>query len=412
MCRLFVGRTILTKRKHDKGGGIHFTVGTVAGHDSAEGLDLRKDLALVKASLLYADSVKLCSPGASVLSGIAEFREATTEEQAKLVVRFLPDLQPSFTPQEIGFFEAAVGMRSREEKRRIKKKTRQEILAMVSEKQHELEAMVVGQHHAAGIEGFREAVHSGLLTVHPFRETSAEAIVAATIRGDGNPLRGFDLADLLLELIDEAMGAVKDASTYPLFDDLTGDFVREAVRDGLLTPTEAGLTRGRYGGLSGDLLRRLPLFEQASLSDVLAVRRELEAPLRGFKLAVSSFSREVRSAAWESEFSEEADALFREKIEPEVQRIEEAVSENASLKEFAYRTARHGATPATFGAVIGVASNLPTLAGAAAGGLPILSAAGVKALLDRRDKLREIEDNQLYFYYRAGERLGIRLGEN
>lgn len=44
------------------------------------------------------------------------------------------------------------------------------------------------------------------------------------------------------------------------------------------------------------------------------------------------------------------------------------------------------------------------LAGAAAGGLPILGAAGVKALLDRRDKLREIRDNQLYFYYRAGER--------
>jgi hypothetical protein len=29
--------------------------------------------------------------------------------------------------------------------------------------------------------------------------------------------------------------------------------------------------------------------------------------------------------------------------------------------------------------------------------------------LDRRDRLREIQDNQLYFYYRAGERLGTRL---
>jgi hypothetical protein len=179
-----------------------------------------------------------------------------------------------------------------------------------------------------------------------------------------------------------------------------------------LTPTEAGVARGRHGGLSADLLRRLPLFEEASLSDVLAIRCELEGPLRGFRLAVSGFSREVRSAAWEREFLEEADALFREKVEPEVQRIEEAVSENASLKEFAYRTARHGATPATFGAVIGVASDLPTLAGAAAGGLPILGAAGVKALLDRRDKLREIRDNQLYFYYRAGERLRTRLGRD
>jgi hypothetical protein len=32
--------------------------------------------------------------------------------------------------------------------------------------------------------------------------------------------------------------------------------------------------------------------------------------------------------------------------------------------------------------------------------------------LDCRDKLREIQDNQLYFYYRAGERLGTRLGRN
>jgi hypothetical protein len=48
-------------------------------------------------------------------------------------------------------------------------------------------------------------------------------------------------------------------------------------------------------------------------------------------------------------------------------------------------------------------------AGVAAGGLPILAAAGFKALLDRRDKLKEIRDNQLYFYYRAGERLGTRL---
>jgi hypothetical protein len=144
---------------------------------------------------------------------------------------------------------------------------------------------------------------------------------------------------------------------------------------------------------------------------VLAIRRELEGPLRGFRVAVSGFSREIRSAAWEPDFPEEAEALFRERVEQEVARIEEAVRENGLLRELAWRTARHGATPATFGAVIGVASDLPTLAGAAAGGLPVLGAAGVKALLDRRDKLREIRDNQLYFYYRAGERLGTRLRE-
>ncbi len=85
--------------------------------------------------------------------------------------------------------------------------------------------MVLEQHRAAGIEGFKEAARSGLLEVHPFRRTSAAAVVEATLRGRGDLLRGFDLSDLLVEFLDEAM----DASTYPLFDDLTGAFIAEAV---------------------------------------------------------------------------------------------------------------------------------------------------------------------------------------
>ncbi len=120
---------------------------------------------------MYADRVKLCSVGAAVLSGIAKFEEASTEARAQLVVKFLPDLQLSMTPQEIHFFEAVDGLRSREEKRRIPKRTREESLAMVDDHQEELKAMLLEQHQAAGIEGFREAVKSGILEVHPFRRT-------------------------------------------------------------------------------------------------------------------------------------------------------------------------------------------------------------------------------------------------
>lgn len=389
-------------------GGLQFTIGSAAGHDSPETLNLREDLALTKATLLYADHVKLCSVGSSVLTGIAEYAEASTEKRARLVVRFLPDLQPSFTPDEIHFFEAVVGLRGRAEKRRINQRTRREILGMVAEQQEELDAMVLEQHEAAGIHGFREAVKSGRLEIHPFRETSAEAVVEAMLSGGGNLLYGIDLVDVLDEYIDQVSGAVADGSTYPVFDDLTGDFVAEAVRAGLITATETGVDRSRYGGISSDLLRRLPLFETASLSDIMDIRRALEGPLRGFRLAVAGFSGEIRSAAWDPGFPDEADALFREKVEPEVERIEEEVRQNAGLAEFAWRTARHGATPATFGGVIGAVSDLPTLAGAAAGALPGLGAAGFKALADRRENLKEIQANQLYFYYRAEREIGRR----
>src|SRR5215211_3166428 len=197
-------------------GGVHFTIGSAAGHDSAETLDLREDLALVKASLLYADRVKLCSLGASVLSGIAQFQEASTEEQARLVVGFLPDLAPSMSSREIHFFEAALGLRGREEKQRISKRTRREILSMVSEKEGELE-------------------------VHPFRHTPAQSLIEATIRGGGNPLYGLDLVDLLKEFLDQVKSAVEGGFTYPMFDDLTGNFVAEAIRSGLIRSSEASI---------------------------------------------------------------------------------------------------------------------------------------------------------------------------
>jgi len=149
------------------------------------------------------------------------------------------------------------------------------------------------------------------------------------------------------------------------------------------------------------LLQRLPLFEEATVAEVLDIRRELERPLRGFRLAVSDFSSQIRSAGWEPEFAEEVDALFREKVQPEIERIEEAVRENQSLDELARRVVRLGATRATFGAVIGSVSDLSALAGLAIG----LGSASVQAYLDQQERLQDIQDQQLYFYYGAQELL-------
>jgi hypothetical protein len=112
-------------------GGLHFTVASSAGRDSPGVLDLSEDLALVKASLLYADKVRLCSAGSSVLSSIAQYAEASPEERAKLVVRFLPELQPSMGTDELRFFEATVGLCPRRERRAVSRSARREIISMV-----------------------------------------------------------------------------------------------------------------------------------------------------------------------------------------------------------------------------------------------------------------------------------------
>jgi hypothetical protein len=285
---------------------LHFTVASTAGHNSPGQLDLAEDLDLVKASLLYADKVRLCSVGSSFLSAIAQYAEAPEKERAKLVVRYLPVLQPSMGADEIHFMEAAVGMRSRREERSISKRTRKEILGMVREEGEELRAAVLHQHRAAGIEGFRAAVREGLLEVHTFRQTSVEALIEAQLRGNGDWLRGVDIADVLVEYLDLASEAVMDGTTYPLLDAPTAEFVAAVEGAGFAEIPVPAADRGRYSGLARDLLRRLPLFEMATIDEVLDIRRDLRMPLLGFRQAVGGFAREVRTAAWQVGFADEA----------------------------------------------------------------------------------------------------------
>lgn len=380
---------------------------SATGHDSPGRLDLGEDLALVKASLLYADRVRLCSVGSSVLSSIAEVAEAPKKEQAKLVVGHLGDLEPSMGADEVRFFEAAVGMGSRREQRRVKGRSRREILAIVGEKGEKLKRDVVDQHKAAGIEGFREAVRAGVLDVHTFGQTSAEAMIEAHIRGGGNWLGGVDVADVFVEFYEQASAAVGDGKTYPLFDAPTARFVAAAEGLGFSEDSEAAASRGRHAGLAGDLLRRLPLFEKASVSEILDIRHDLRVPLLGFRQKVRDFAGEVRSATWQDSFAEEADALFRERVEPEVERIEDAVRENSSYAELGRRVLRHGATGLAGGVVGGFLASASSLADVSVAAL--LGGAGgpmVRVLLDKHRRLRELEENQLYFYYAAGETLG------
>lgn len=387
--------------------GLHFTVASAAGHNSPGKLDLSEDLALVKASLLYADKVRLCSVGSSFLSAIAEYAEAPEKERAKLVVRYLHDFQPSMSADEVRFFEAVVGMRSRKEERAVPKRTRKEILGMVREEGEELRRNILEQHRAAGIEGFREAVREGVLEVHTFGQTSVAALVEAHLKGNGNWLSGVDIADVLVEFLEQASEAVQARTTYPLLDAPTAEFVAAVEGAGFAEISTTAADRGRYSGLAGDLLRRLPLFKLARIDEVLDIRRDLRVPLLGFRQAVAEFAREVRSAAWQRGFAEESEALFREKVEPEVEKIEHAVRENSSYAELGRRVLRHGGTgvvSGVFGGFLASASSLTEVSSAA-----LLGGMGgplTQAFLDKHRRLRELEDNQLYFYYAAGEAMG------
>ena len=262
----------------------------------------------------------------------------------------------------------------------------------------ELEAMVEDRFEAYNASGLEEARATEMVDLYSFEHTDAEGILAMAT-GEGDLAMETAIDDIAFEYMEQTFEAIRGGATYPMFDAPLGDIIGEAVREGLILPTPGTTQRARHAGLAGDVLQRLPTFEEMTVAEVLDIRKELERPLRGFRGAIGEFSRQIESATWESGFAEEVELIFREQVEPEVDEIDEAVRQNKELTELARKVGRHGISFGGMGAVIGSVAGLPSLTGLVFGLGTGLFQAGV----DLNEKFKSIEGNQLYFYYHARE---------
>lgn len=385
--------------------GLRFAVGSLRYTNDRSGrADLRGELGLVKAALLYADHVELCSYGSAVMSALDDLTNLPTRQRLELMREFAPEMKPAATAEQLAVFNEIIDNMIRRPPgskgwRRLPPQQRQQFQSM-DETWEKMRALVEGHFREAGAESFRAAQDSGLLTLRPFSRVTPMDLLRA---GVGESLEPY--ADKVHEEYQEAvLASVRDAGTYPLFDDLTGDLVGEAVRRGTLRPTPGAAARGRHAGLSGDLLQRLPLFERAGVDEILDIRGELAEYLDAFRLAVSEFSEAVAPAAWEKpEFEEEAGRVYREKVATAVRGIETAVKEHRQLKNLSnsYGPPAAGAAATSFGAFVGSGSALAALLVLAAG----LPAAAYRGAVARATERHQVEGDRLYFYYYAGRAL-------
>ncbi len=389
----------------ESGAGVHFTVGSLGyKNERMGGIDFRAELGLVRAALLYADEVELVSVAGSFVASLDRLSRLSMVEQLALMRRILPVVEPDAPRARmdsmLGRIDAIVAKLKRH--RRLKR-DEEVMVKYLKGRWPEMEAVVEEAFDNWGAHDFRVALRSGRLTLRPFAATTPDAIIDLGMASEmGHDIVG-PAADASWEEYKAAiLEAVGDKDTYPLLDDLTGDdVVRRAVRSGLIRPTPGAERRGRHGGLSGDLLQRLPMFERADVAAVLDVREELSEYLGAFREAVADSASTIGSASWDSSrFAEEANLVFRETVGPSVERIEQRVKNDRSLKELTYRYA-----PPFLG---GIASMGAFVGGQdALAGLAAL-AAGISVSDALRSRSMGVEQERLYFYYRAGRSFGRR----
>ena len=197
-----------------------------------------------------------------------------------------------------------------------------------------------------------------------------------------------------------------DSSSYPLFDTETKKIADRGMNRGLVNLSEVGARRGKHVALAHDLISRPPIFEDASISEVLDVREELKGPLLRFRSAVLQFSDSIKSEPWSRDFETEADQVIRRDVDPLLQEIEDAVESNKYLKMLA-RKATDKAWVAASMLTLSIASG-PTLAHMAASALglaPTAAWAGYQALMEHAAKNSELQQNRVFLAYELNRRL-------
>jgi hypothetical protein len=396
---------------------FHITIGT---YPSSE-LSLEQELRLLKAALLYADRVKLYSLQASAVSMASKIGDISPRHQLRLIEMVAPYL----TSQE-QFNELSLGLQAYKKIIRRKHPGRQELILrnrferLLKEQWENVRE--VGQRIAreAGAESITRAVELGVLELHTFEGTDSEEevtrfIADCLVRASQSSLLLTHTGEMskrdeqmIREFVEGVCGAVSDGSTYPLFDEQTGLLVKEQIQEQRITPSESAVGRGKHTGLAGHLLARLPSFDQASVDEVVDIRRELDKPLTRFRGAVIKFSEQIRSAPWDEDFSSDAETVFHRDVKPAILEIEEAVKSNRYLASLLRKLVDKPLVLPAGSAIALVLSNISSLPGEIA----VSIGAGVSALSvvydafeEWKQKKQTIERNTMYFYYRAGKQI-------
>ena len=329
-------------------------------------------MGLLKAALLYADRVKLCSVGASFMSALDDLRNMDLKGKSNIVrqaMAHIPGATHESLEQTYRILDAASGSRRGSSRRGVTGPKLFEARRLIETGWQPIKHKVEEQFRAVGGEGFDEALQSGLVELHPFTSISPEGIVEMGRRGNLGIPPNINADETYNQYVARIYQTVQDGRTYPLFDDLTGNIVGEAIRNGLIQPSQGEVARGRHGGLSGDLLQRLPLFEKSSIAEVLDIRRELAPYLDAFRQAVAQFANAIGPASWDEDFQEEAERVYREQIATAVRQIEQAVQDNRELRGLSLRYAPPAlaGAAAAINAFVGHGSILASLALVAAG---------------------------------------------
>ena len=371
--------------------GLDFTVAITP---SATNID--RELQYIKSALLYADSITLISPVAYLFTKLGMLDDP---KDVRAVIRMLEYSLPIVRDQNPDLY-----LQGTNAIRQLK--------PILNSKKYRLLPAVTKMEFQQMLTQFAKSVDDALL---PFIGEQQSRELENLIKAGRVHLQKFehDLTDfggLAIEYYKHVKEAVK--TSYPLFDEQSNDLLELAVKSKLIRLNEVEQRKITHAGASDNIIQRLPAFEDATIDEILDIRKELENPLIRFRGKMLAYTEDIQLMPWDEDFAEECSILYYKEIAPAVLEISELTQENSFLKNLGEELVSDGQFMKSAGGLIvsiAAAGVIPSLTDAISTDVSIIGTAAafgatkVAAAYNKySSKKKEIEKKDMFFYYKAG----------
>ena len=371
-----------------------FTIAIVPNNTSLE-----RELNYIKSALLYADKVTLISPLAYMFDRLTDKGNSLNE---KTVLRLIEQILPLAKLNDIDFYNKSHPV--------IK-----QFSHIINSKQYRSLPYVKKLDMQRQLRNFTVQVSDAMLSL--VGEEQGEELQALIDNGQVY-IEKFDhsLGDLDL-CVQDYFNLLKKSvhSSYPLFDPQSNDLMKAAVNSRIVNLSANDRRKITHAGLTDNYIQRLPSFSEASMQELIDIKKELSNPLIRFRKKMLEYSETIQSMPWDEDFEVECELLYDKEVVPALLEIDECTKDGSFIKNLGSKFfTDEGLWKSTGGLVVSIAAGgvISAFNNTISSDIAMLTAGGAytaakvaSAYQEYIATRKEIQRKDMYFYYKAGKLL-------
>lgn len=363
-----------------------------------------KELAFIKAALLYADKINLISPLAYVFylvtNDSSKKDEMSIIRLVQKVLPFIKDIDPNTYTEGTNTFNQLMSIMNGKKYKNVpfavRNKFKQGLLSYANELADELYNLI-GTYECNCL---KTLIDNDQVKISCFEH-------------------GFESTNLItVDYFKMLSDSLKNS--YPLFDELSNSIMKSAIKSKVITLSSAEEAKITHAGLVDNYMQRLPAFEEATIDELIDIKKELNKPLVRFRGKMHQYSETIKTMPWNSDFEQECNLLYNKEVVPALLDIEEATKDNSFVKNLGSKFfSEEGLWNTCVGLVAGVAATgviatfndvISQDKAVLIGGTSFAATKLFSAYEDYQTKKQNIQNNDLFFYYKVSKTLNKKYG--